>query len=174
MKKIVLFTLALTFAVTSLNAQNRWFFDGSVGVGYTKVKDSKADYQIRIMPSVNYMFNDNWAVGLGLGYTYTRATDQSVITVAPRLTYFMKLSDKFYYTPDFSIAYARNIDAKTNAFGVGFAPLSFEFRPTNCIGITFAAGELSFMSSKRIDNTNTSDLNFNLNEGVTVGLRFYF
>lgn len=193
MKKIVLFTLALAFAV-SANAQNRWYVEGSVGADYTKVKDvDPATTSFNIMPSIHYMFNENWAVGLGLKYGYAKASDMlffgntlegtstvNSFGVVPSLTYFMKLGDKFYYTPELSVNYTYTTwkiegeEAKINTFGAGIAPLSFEFRPTSCIGLNVSAGALEFNSTKVKDGDTVSNLGLNLNTNFTFGFRFYF
>lgn len=183
MKKIVLFTLALAFAV-SANAQNKWYVEGSVGATNVSMKDAGSLTTIKIMPSIHYMFNENWAVGLGLGWDYTKDVDKSEtpnitdktneFSVAPSLTYFMKLGDKFYYTPELVVSYTRGKESKVNTIGAAIAPLSFEFRPTDCIGINFAAGTLGFASEKGKVGNALNTLNFDLNSGATVAFRFYF
>lgn len=197
MKKVVLFTLALAFAAVSVNAQNRWFVSGSIGADYTKIKDVKpATTTFNITPSIHYMFNENWAVGLGLGYGYSKMgvntgtvaapviSDRTTnsFSVAPSLIYFMRLGDKFYYTPELTINYTnasakiKGVAGKTesNTFGAAIAPLSFEFRPTNCIGLNVSAGTLGFNSDKVKNGPTTSDLTLNLNTDFRFAFRFYF
>ena len=65
MKKILM-TLAAVAMAATVNAQV--FVGGSVGVASVKVGSADAKTTYKFIPEVGYNFNDDWAVGVQLGY----------------------------------------------------------------------------------------------------------
>ena len=66
MKKILI-TIAAAFAAVTMNAQV--FVGGSIGVGSFKVGGGDAETCYKFIPEVGYNLNDEWAIGLTLGYS---------------------------------------------------------------------------------------------------------
>ena len=64
MKKILTVIACALFAI-SANAQV--FIGGQAG--FTRDSNDEETY-LSIVPEVGYTFNDNWTIGLGIGYTY--------------------------------------------------------------------------------------------------------
>ena len=194
MKKIILFVAVLSFVTMTASAQNGWFVGGSISGEFSKVKleldgtsgDTKTS-TFSIVPSINKMFG-NWSVGLGLGYEHTKYDDQDKegqFVLIPNVTYYLKIADKFYYTPGLNVGvgfgtykYDDDIaDDDIFSFSAAIKPLSFEFRPTECIGINFAAGSIGYgmKQYKEGDYKETySDFFFGLNTGATVTFKFFF
>ena len=74
MKKIMM-TLAAVAVAVSVNAQV--YLGGSLG--FTSSKDdtegAKATTRFAIKPEVGYNLDENWAVGMGIGFASTKAGD---------------------------------------------------------------------------------------------------
>ncbi len=68
MKKILLSAAMMVAAVSFANAQ--WFVGGNVGVNSTSgdLYGDETTTNFSIMPKVGYIFNENWAAGVQLGY----------------------------------------------------------------------------------------------------------
>lgn len=196
MKKIILLVAAISMATFSVNAQKGWFVGGSIGGEFNTTTttigghdDDVKSSNFSIVPSINKMFGEKWSVGLGLGYAYSKFENeetQGEFVLMPNLTYYMQLSDKFYYTPSLNIGLGfgkynfedEDVDAlDVFEFGANIRPLSFEFRPTEGIGINFAAGSLGYTSATaKINDTKqtNSDFSFGFNQAATVTFKFFF
>lgn len=88
MKKIILSAAMMVAAVSFASAQ-QWFVGGSLGFNSSKLEygfdavesmfpdvdfDAASEVKLStytIVPKFGYMFNDNWMVGLGIGYSGT-------------------------------------------------------------------------------------------------------
>lgn len=70
MKKILtLAVVALAAVCGSANAENNWYVGGNVGFMHESTKSSMSN-SFSILPEAGYNFNDKWAAGVQVGYTY--------------------------------------------------------------------------------------------------------
>ena len=65
MKKILM-TMVAVFAAMNMNAQV--YVGGSVGFGSAKLGGGESESTYKIVPEIGYNLNDQWAIGVGLGY----------------------------------------------------------------------------------------------------------
>ncbi len=126
MKKIMM-TLAAVCVAATMNAQV--YVGGSLGFQTTSC-DGDSETLFQILPEIGYSLNDNWAVGVTVGYGEDKAKVSGATAkiksfkVAPYARYtFLKL-DKVNLFLDGGVDYIHNDYAgtKTNAFGVGIKP----------------------------------------------------
>lgn len=168
-----------------------------------KSETIKGDRNFSIIPEFQYFICDKFSVGLGLGYSLNKTPNENtnsndddqlfnklgLFLIQPAARYYVSLSEKFYFVPRFYIGFGVGKlkeeigDSKTNdtdvsAFNVGISLLSFEFKPSDKIGISFNAGDLQYQTSTiKIDSDNKYiDRNFDLglNLGATIGFNYYF
>ncbi len=79
MKKILLFFVVL---VSALSARSQTvYMGGTAGIGY-----SDESFQLHLLPSVGYEFNEKFAVGMGVGYEYIYEESAAIINPYLRFT----------------------------------------------------------------------------------------
>lgn len=93
-----------------------------------------------------------------------------VVTAGPKLSYYARLADKFYYTPSLSVTavYLNAGGYDTGGIGVGLGLAGFEFRPTKHFGMNVNLFSLSGMFSDEF--TFSVDMMMN----TSVSFRYYF
>lgn len=166
-----------------------------------------------IAPEFNYFVIDNLQITGRLAYgvssvgirdiednNYRNRVNTHSFMIGPAVSYYLKLADNFYYTPEFGIyasvyveesitkaAGEKNI-VKSPAFGgadLQFHLASFEYRPTPGLGISMnllsmdvnclTATETETVAGMEVKaKTNKTDFNFNFGAGITVGVKYYF
>lgn len=183
MTKKLLTTLVALFAisVSMVSAQQKgdFYVGGNLGLSTSSAiiqGESVTATEFAIQPNVGYFVADNLMVGLGIGYSVTGGDGAThLLTVGPKLSYFVPVCDKLYYTPSLDIlfCYAASDGYGVPGFGLGLNIVGFEYRPTKRIGLS--ASVLSFdyaMLSKEGITLNTID--FGLTLSPNIGLKFYF
>lgn len=191
MKRVLLIAAILVSSAFAANAQDQgdWYVGGTIGVDYTKMEDDK-NTNFLIAPSINYMISDNWALGLGLGYEYNKTEEEGYETkdnlffFQPQATYVCNIAGNFYYTPKVFVKigfgtedFGGPEDIDLFQIGGGVSPLSFEFRPAPRVGISFSAGNLSFMHSQAKlagEKAKADNFNFSFNTDFKFGFNYYF
>jgi outer membrane autotransporter protein len=126
MKKI--FAIALV-AMMTMTANAQVYVGGGIGF-QTSSNDGNSETTIKILPEIGYNLDENWAVGIAVGYGENQTkingvkVKNKVFEVAPYARYtFVKL-DKINVFVDGTVDYA-HADAdglKSNSFGVGVKP----------------------------------------------------
>ncbi len=223
MKKNLIILVAVILTSTFAFAQSgKMFVTGNLGfntnnsTGTTVFNNNTTETVLQdwstfgVGASFHYKVIDNLAVGLGLGYDRSRdwtgtfnnkkVNDYTnLFSITPSAIYFLKISDKFQYTPELFVTLgfggANNqfyniIDDKVEdftfsafAFGVGIMPLSFNYNVNKNIALTFSLGEISYSNFKvsvddpaplASDETVYGNFNLQLNSGFRVGLRYFF
>lgn len=201
MKKLLLFAACLAAATTAFGqSKGQVMLGGSVQIH--ALSDGKVDggepvlktTGFSISPSLHCFVSDHWALGAGIEYSYvmnknTRSqyTPRHRVhsfTFTPSVVYYLKLAEKFYYTPQgfIRVGFNHEVDSETNTwgYGIGLSPLSFEFRPVERWGIGFFCGNLTFQHNrtkfdKNDDSKYTSNaFNFALNSSCGIALRYFF
>ncbi len=196
MKKLIICLMALVFA-TPLLAQNKgdMYIGGTFGiVNSTQITNGSSvnAFGTALEPEFSYFVTDKFSIGASVGYALETAnrTDpvSHTITITPKMTYYAKLAENFYYTPTLQLGFACGIWGKTSmsdtmvmpGFGLDLAIGSFEFRPTQKIGLSFNVLGLSyvFLSYKYKEfpyyELNSSQIGFKLGGTTSVGFKYYF
>ncbi|AOM80585.1 outer membrane beta-barrel protein [Pedobacter steynii] len=181
MKKLLLSLVAVSAFAFSSQAQTE---KGKIMVGGnvafdTKKSDAagaKSNTNFQIVPSVGYFVADNFAVGTGVGYGYSKTSGiagpnntvisgnkNSSFVVSPFGRYYANLSESFKFFGQLSVPMAfgkdkavdaeGNVGAKTAStteIGVALSP-GFAFYPTKKIGIEFALNGLNYNNLRKED-----------------------
>lgn len=130
MKKIMM-TLAAVAVAATMNAQV--YVGGGVGF-QTSSYDGNSETYFKIMPEIGYNLDENWAVGISVGYgeAKTKVKEEGVtmtakvksFSVAPYARYTFAKFDKVNLFVDGTVGYQYEDYAgtKVNTFGVGLKP----------------------------------------------------
>lgn len=123
MKKIMMTLAAIAFAAT-MNAQV--YVGGTLGFSSSKddTEGAKATTNFTIKPEVGYNLDENFAVGIALGFTSDKHGDADAITtfeIAPYARYTFAKLDKVNFFVDGELSYATKKDT-WNKFGIHIKP----------------------------------------------------
>lgn len=168
MKKFLL-ALALVFgmSVTAAAQQKGDTFIGGA-LGFSAGTDSSTSFGLAVEGG-GFVAN-RLALSGELAYNLI-AGEIHVVTVGPKLSYYARLADKFYYTPSISVTGAYlNVDGyDSGGVGVGLGLAGFEFRPTKHFGMNVSLFSLSGMFASD-EFTFSVDMMMN----TSVSFRYYF
>lgn len=133
-----------------------------------------------------YFVANNLRVGGTLGYGFNdNGNETHSFHIAPNVAYYVRLADKFYYTPNFTLGFGvegselADEDFTMCGLVTELQPLAVEFRPTKrfAMSVSLCSLQYSFLSG-HIDDLNTdidgSTLKFNLLGNAQVGFKLYF
>lgn len=178
---------ALTFASKAQTEQGKFIVGGQVGFETSKTK--KLDIKnnsFSINPTVGYFVSDNWAVGTGVGYSWSKTEEGprevkvDAFEVAPFARNYMG-SGQFRFFSQLTVPMAwgkvsgGDHKSKFESYGVQLAP-GFAFFPSSNIGVELKVKGLYFESSKDKSagvTTNTFGLDAN-SLAPTLGVQFHF
>ena len=130
MKKIMM-TLAAVAVAATMNAQV--YVGGGVGF-QTSSYDGNSETYFKIMPEIGYNLDENWAVGISVGYgeTKTKVKEEGItmtakvksFSVAPYARYTFAKFDKVNLFVDGGVEYVhtKSGDDKNNQFAIGLKP----------------------------------------------------
>lgn len=134
-----------------------------------------------------YFVIDNLRVGGRIGYSYTADGDKShSLTIMPNIAYYVRLADKFYYTPNFAIGFGLGTTGKDEYTNESFTmcglatelqPLAVEFRPTKKFAMSVSLCSLQYVfltgdiEQVKVD---TGAFSFDLLANAQVGFKLYF
>ena len=213
MKKILLsFALIIGMAV-SASAQEAGEQTLGVSLGY---QTSKTTIKLKLdnesektsVPGANnfgialdygYFVIDNLRVGASIGYGLDASIeDESIhsLKIMPNVSYYIRLADNFYYTPNLSLGFAmdvqhyqeeiHNVTISENesmyGFGAELQPLAIEFRPSPRFAMSVSLCSLQYTTLKysneeyrQYDASITrGDIAFKLLANAQVGFKLYF
>lgn len=195
MKKLILSLTAVVALALSANAQTgkgTWMLGGTASYESTKsdAAGAKATQQLSLVPNVGYFVSENFALGTGIGYNYSKvgtasATGQNeAIIVKPFGRYYLGLSDQFKFFGQAAVPLAfgtvkatdANGDAgaktgSSTSVGVALSP-GFAYFPTKKIGIEFAFNGVSYNSYK-VEDANNNKINGAGSERFAIGTSFF-
>ncbi len=161
MKKIMM-TLAAVAVAATMNAQV--YLGGSIGFESTS-QDGNSETFFSIMPEIGYNLNEDWAVGIVLGYGESRdKANKTTIdkvksfTISPYARYTFVKFDKVNLFVDGVVSYTNikqtnsltNTDSKTNIFSVGLKP-GVAVNLNEKLSFVAHAGFLGYTNSKTED-----------------------
>jgi len=195
MKNLFLTLTAVTALSLAANAQTekgKFIVGGQVGFETSKTKDTdNKSTGFSINPTVGYFVADNWAVGTGIGYGWSKeefTTNPTLKTdafkVAPfvrnyvgegQFKFFSQLSVPMAWGKKTSELATGDVKEKTQNIGVEIAP-GFAFFPTNKIGIELKVRGLYYENDKN-KTTDVSTNKFGLDANSlapTLGVQFHF
>lgn len=221
MKKVLIIAVALFVAISG-HAQKKgdMYLSGTFEIsggntnssstvsGQTTSTVRPSTLNFGIAPQFGYFFADNIEVNLALGYDLTKTfnsmdandnklfTREGIFFIRPGVSYYIKLTDKLYYTPAFSLGIgfgSETEDVSVNTtrksgltrVDISLSLLSFEFQPCEHLGIVFSAGDFGyqFTNTKQTNaNGNTStttstkrnNVAFGINLSTAIGFKYYF
>lgn len=183
MKKLILSIVALTGLALSSSAQTeqgKFILGGTASYQSSKsdADNANAAENLSLVPNLGYFVSDNFAIGTGIGYNYSKAEVASTtglneaVVVSPFGRYYAGLSDQFKFFGQASVPMAfgtvkatdANGDAgaktgSSTSVGVALSP-GFAYFPTKKIGIEFAFRGISY------NNTTVKDANDNEIKGA--------
>ena len=142
----------------TISASAQVYLGGAVGFESTKANENSSSLTtFKIMPEVGYNLDDNWAVGIQLGYgsnqTLGKETPGKVttttFTIAPYARYTFAKSGIASFFVDGGIQYtAYGSDTKGSTFGVGFRP-GVKIAASNKVDLVARFGYLGYKSADK-------------------------
>ncbi len=195
MKKLILSLTAVVVLALNVNAQTekgKWIIGGSASYDSQKsdADGAKASQSLSIVPSAGYFVSDNFALGTGVGYNYSKtggasATGQNeAIVVNPFGRYYVGLSDQFKFFGQAAVPLAfgtvKSVDASgdtgakvgsSTSVGVALSP-GFAYFPTKKIGIEFAFRGVSYNDYK-VEDANGNNIAGAGSERFSIGTNFF-
>ncbi len=203
MRKIII-TIIVALACIESQAQTekgKRFIGGSVGFNSQSNQNNRdlKSNNFNISPSVGYFVAERFAIGLSAGYNASKDRYQTFdqqgnplvaesksnfLSISPFVQYFIPVSDgKFFFSPTLgtSLSFGRSRNSlttndtfSTSTYSVSVNP-GFSYFPTEHWGINLNVGGLSYrVINPKGDNNNTSNLNFGLGSGASVGINYFF
>lgn len=195
MKKVLLTLTAvagLTIAANAQTEKGKIMVGGQVGFETSKVKDTDdKNNSFSINPTVGYFVSDNWAVGTGIGYNWSKNEsdkENSVKVDAFQVAPFVRKYSangplRFFAQLSVPMSWGKNTveeanvesESKFENYGVELAP-GLAYFPTNKIGIELKVRGLyyNYNKNKTADiSTNTFGLDAN-SLAPTLGVQFHF
>jgi len=183
---------ALTFASQAQTEQGKFLIGGQVGFQTSKQKDTDSKFNsFSINPTAGYFVSDNWAVGAGIGYSWSNRDNgmeeefkTNWFNVSPfvrnyigegQLKFFSQLSVPMAWGKQSVERLAGTTETKFERYGVELAP-GFAYFPVSNVGIELKVRGLYFESQKDKTNdvtNNTFGLDVN-SLAPTLGVQFYF
>lgn len=147
MKK--LFMMA-AFAVASVAASAQVYVGGSVGFGSSKADydGAKAATNFTIMPEIGYNLDENWAVGIGIGYSSEKEAEVKTegFTIEPYARYTFAKWNNVGLFVDGLVGYTTSktteddeADIKANTLRIGFRP-GISYSPTQKLSLVATLG----------------------------------
>ncbi len=194
MKKLFLTLTAVTALTLASQAQTekgKFLLGGQVGFETSKVKDTDVKQNaFSINPTAGYFVSDNWAVGTGVGYSWsknerpTATTKENAFQVAPfvrnyigegQFKFFSQLSVPMQWGKNTAEVVGVETEEKFARYGVELAP-GFAFFPTSKVGIELKVRGLYFDSEKnKTTDVTTNKFGLDANSlAPQLGVQFYF
>ena len=151
MKKLM---LAAAMMVATISASAQVYIGGGIGFESSKAnKDANTLSSFTIIPEVGYNLDENWAVGIQLGYGSNDSEEKNVktttsfFTIAPYARYTFAKSGIASFFIDGGIQFTSlGSDAKGNTFGVGFRP-GVKIAASNKVDLVARLGYLGYKTA---------------------------
>ena len=195
MKKLFFCALAAIVSLQVASAQKRgeMYVGGSLGVttasasidGVTTASASidgvsASATTFGFAPEFGYFVADRLRLSGSIAYNLTSSGDTShALTIGPSVAYYVRLCDRFYYTPEAGIgfAYASAYGANGYGFATGLKFGAFEFRPASHCGISFSLLSLQYTYlsySSGGYSASGNNVQFDFGVSPTIGFKYYF
>ena len=195
MKKLILSIIALsglTLASYAQTEKGQFILGGTASYETSKsdAANAKSTESLNIIPNLGYFVSDNFAIGTGLGYSYSKTAFASptginnAVIVSPFGRYYAGLSDQFKFFGQASVPMAfgtvKAVDANGDAglkagtsssIGVALSP-GFAYFPTKRLGIELALKGISYNNTK-VKDSNDKDVKGAGREDFSFGTNFF-
>ncbi|HEY1061120.1 MAG TPA: outer membrane beta-barrel protein [Daejeonella sp.] len=195
MKKLILSIVALSSLTLASYAQTEKgkFILGGTALYETSKSDAanaNSAENLNLVPNLGYFVSDNFAIGTGIGYSFSKAAVASAtginnaVIVSPFGRYYAGLSDQFKFFGQASVPMAfgtvKAVDANGDAgakagtstsFGVALSP-GFVYFPTKKLGIELALKGISYNNLK-VKDANDNDVKGAGREDFSFGTNFF-
>ena len=180
MKKILM-TIVAVFAAMNMNAQV--YVGGSVGFGSAKMGSGDSESTYKIVPEIGYNLNDEWAIGVALGYQKGTCNfgefdfnpgKTEVFMVNPYARYTFLESDMVNVFFDGGLGFASYKDLGS-AFQVGIRP-GIALKASDKISLVAHVGFVGFETySPKGDGDSSNAFGLNLDgNNITFGVYYNF
>lgn len=152
MKKLM---LAAAMMVATISASAQVYVGGSLGFDSKKANENASSLtNFSIKPEVGYNLDENWAVGIQLGYSSDETETildgkftTSKFEIAPYARYTFAKSGIASFFVDGGIQFTSlGSDAKGSIFGVGFRP-GIKIAASNKVDLVAKLGYLGYQSA---------------------------
>ena len=182
MKKLLFPVLALMLCIPPLSAQNKGdkYVGGIIGITTTSISidgSSASQTTFGFAPEFGYFASDRLRVGGSIGYQLISSDGETThgLTAGPSLAYYVRLCDRFYYTPQLAVGFAFASTDGTSGYGfdAGLSLGAFEIRPSAHIGLSVSLLTLGY-SYLSYSGTGVNGVSFQLGISPTVGFEYYF
>lgn len=176
MKKILMTLVAVAMA-TTMNAQ--WYVGGTVGYNYVNDKNTDITTNtFKILPEVGYNLDEDWAVGLKIGYAYSKAdeakTNQFIVNPYVRYTFAKLDKVNFFVDGGVEYDYLKAGETKINAFGLNVKP-GVAVNLNEKVSFVAHIGEIGWSTAKAKGGEAINSVNVGLDlASVDFGLYFNF
>lgn len=184
-EKTLLLRIAAIVSLQVASAQKRgeMYVGGSLGVTTASASIdgiSASATSFGFAPEFGYFVADRLRLSGSIAYNLTSSGDTShVLTIGPSVAYYVRLCDRFYYTPEAGIgfAYASAYGANGYGFATGLKFGAFEFRPASHCGISFSLLSLQYTYlsySSGGYSASGNNVQFDFGVSPTIGFKYYF
>lgn len=215
MKKLILLSLAIMLSVMSYaQLKGEKYVSGAVAfsAGSSKVivsdgtlsteSTTPSNTTFQIGGEFCYFVVDNFRLGMSISIPIISTptsedengrwlkTTTFGLAINPNIAYYIKITDRIFYTPEFGIAYEFGVYnqkfSSTNHYRTGYSGwaiylnyASFEFRATEKFAVGLNVGAMEYIPLVMINDKEsdgyiaTSNFNFNLNSAV-ISMKMYF
>jgi hypothetical protein len=168
MKKF-LFVLAVVFGL-SATAMAQQKGDKFIVGAISATTVNAATFNLGVAIEGGGFVADRWALSGTASYGLLNRDDHMLV-VAPQVAYYVRLADKFYYTPSLTVG---GIFTSTDGYNTGglaskIAPFAVEFRPTKHFGLGVNMFSFTYYLIE-----GQSVFSLNLLSDVSVSFRYYF
>lgn len=190
MKKILM-TMVAAFAAVSMNAQNDMYVGGSLGFSTTSYDGNNMGNTFKILPEVGMKLDENWGIGVVVGYSNTKRTKEATgtvdlnsnaFTIAPYVRYtaftfgnvniFADGIFQYVSGNDESAKAGSAVDNKYNTWGLAIQP-GVAYNISDNFSLVAKFGSLVGYSSYKPDGGEATNT-FSLLDLKTTGLSFGF
>lgn len=139
MKRLLFPALALMLCIPTLSAQSKGdkYVGGIIGITTTSISiegSSASQTTFGFAPEFGYFASDRLRIGGSIGYQLTSSDGETThgLTAGPSLAYYVRLCDRFYYTPQLAVGFAFASTDGTSGYGfdAGLSLGAFEIRPS--------------------------------------------
>ncbi len=182
MKRLLFPALALMLCIPTLSAQSKGdkYVGGIIGITTTSISiegSSASQTTFGFAPEFGYFASDRLRIGGSIGYQLISSDGETThgLTAGPSLAYYVRLCDRFYYTPQLAVGFAFASTDGTSGYGfdAGLSLGAFEIRPSAHIGLSVSLLTLDY-SYLSYSGTGVNGVSFQLGISPTVGFKYYF
>lgn len=194
MKKTILSVMACAFCAFSFAQQGTFEVGGSIGISNNNpnsLMEGEEGYEkkfsVSVLPSFMYNLSDKVAIGTGIGFLYSKdGSDKktSEFVIQPTIRYSIPITENFSYTPQFYVGLGFGsikpdgedaVDSDIFEMGAGFNLVRFQYNISDCMGLSFSCGNLSYQYKElKTDDIKAENNKFEFGLNLEPTLGFYY